>query len=133
MQATGQPGAADKAPSIRRPTHHIDGASCLSIIERRNPATNSLIATWPDGTPEDVDRAVDAARVAFADGRWSGLPANQRSEVLRRTGDFLKLRCHEIGAIKSAETGKPLKQSVEEVPWATDLWGFAAGQARSGP
>src|SRR5262245_59639905 len=62
------------------------------IIERRYPANNQLIATWPDGTAEDVDLTVKAARAAFADGRWSDLPANERSRVLRRTGDFFKDR-----------------------------------------
>ncbi|MCO6055561.1 aldehyde dehydrogenase family protein [Pseudomonas sp. MOB-449] len=121
--------------SVRVLNHHINGTdtegSSGRYIERKNPANGALVARWPEGTADDVDRAVQAARAAFDDGRWSGLTGGQRSNVLRKTAELLKARYQELALIETQETGKPLSQSLEEIPWAADLWDFAAGQARA--
>lgn len=101
------------------------------FIERVNPATGNPIARWPEGTAEDVDRAVNAAVESFDDGRWSELTASQRSDVLRKVAEHLKTQWQELAAIESGETGKPLSQASEEVRWAGDIWDFAAGQTRA--
>ena len=44
-------------------------------FETLDPATGRAIAGVPQAGPEDVDRAVRAAREAFDDGRWSGIAA----------------------------------------------------------
>jgi phenylacetaldehyde dehydrogenase len=43
-----------------------------------DPATGREIAEVALGGPEDVERAVAAARAAFADGPWSSMPASGR-------------------------------------------------------
>lgn len=127
--------ARDTAMTPRTHSHFIDGADSASdggaVIERRNPATGDIVATWPEGTPGDVDRAVAAAVAAFEDGRWSDLPASGRSDVLRAVSAVLKADGHDLALVESRETGKTLVQAAEEVAWAGDIWDLAAGQARS--
>ena len=119
----------------RTHTHFIDGADRASdggaLIERHNPATGELVATWPEGTRGDVDRAVAAAVTAFEDGRWSDLPAASRSDVLRAVSAALKADGHDFALVESLETGKTLLQAGEEIAWVSDIWDLAAGQARS--
>jgi aldehyde dehydrogenase (NAD+) len=53
--------------------HFIGGkwVEASETYETISPATEERLATIGEGTPEDVDRAVGAAREAFANG-WSG-------------------------------------------------------------
>ena len=58
-------------------------AASGKTFENRNPAdTSELIGTFADSGPEDVERAVGAARDASA--RWKALPAPKRGEILYR-------------------------------------------------
>ncbi len=125
----------ENAGLIRRYSHYINGENITStsgrLIERINPATGKLIGTLQDGTAEDVDLAVSAAVEAFEDGRWSGLTAAQRSDVLRNVSRRLKEDWQDLALYESLETGKPLAQASGEAQWAGDIWDYAAGQARS--
>jgi betaine-aldehyde dehydrogenase len=134
MQNT-QENPRPKASETRHYGHFINGAhraaSKDALIERVNPATGEITATWPSGTVGDVDAAVAVAVVAFEDGRWSGLTAAQRSDVIRAISSRLKSDFRDLALIESLETGKTLAQASEEIPWAGDIWDYAAGQARS--
>jgi aldehyde dehydrogenase (NAD+) len=50
--------------------------------EIENPADEEIIGSVPRGGAEDVDRAVEAAREAFEDGRWSNLGPGERGAIL---------------------------------------------------
>jgi betaine-aldehyde dehydrogenase len=120
---------------MREYLHFINGEHVETIgggvMVRENPANRKQVASWPSGTAADVDAAVAAAVAAFSDGRWSSLPASARSDVLRRVADKLRNDGEALAKIESEETGKTLAQASEEVPWAGDIWDYAAGQARA--
>ncbi|MDT7544274.1 MAG: aldehyde dehydrogenase [Actinomycetota bacterium] len=75
-----------------------------------NPATEEQIASVPAGAPEDVDRAVDAARAAFKG--WAATPADERARLLAAAADALEARTDEIARQISSEMGTPLSFSV---------------------
>jgi aldehyde dehydrogenase (NAD+) len=92
--------------SFPGPAHWIDGQAVPSdgpVIEVINPATGAVIATVPDGTATDVDRAVSAATAAFP--AWAAAGPGERAAVLRRVAAGLKARGEEIAATMSAEMG----------------------------
>jgi aldehyde dehydrogenase (NAD+) len=78
-------------------------------IEVVNSTTEEVIGRIPQGTPEDVDRAVTAARRAFES--WSHVPMGERAEYLRRISAGLAARADEIAGTISQELGMPLRQS----------------------
>ncbi len=78
------------------------GEARLEVVD---PATEETIALVPAGTPDDVDRAVKAARAAFPG--WSETPVSERAAVLRRIVDGLAARAEEIGVTISREMGMP--------------------------
>ena len=55
-----------------------------------NPATGEPWAVIPEATDDDVDRAVEAAHRAFAEGPWSRITPTERGRSLRRLADLLK-------------------------------------------
>ena len=70
-----------------------------------NPATEEIIGSVPMGTPEDVDRAVAAARQAFPS--WSTTSVDVRAKYLRDIGAALTARYDELVDTISAEVGSP--------------------------
>jgi acyl-CoA reductase-like NAD-dependent aldehyde dehydrogenase len=82
------------------------GDETLDVI---NSTTEEVIGRVPQGTPEDVDRAVAAARAAFEP--WSQRPATERGELLAAIGAALAVRQDEIASLITAELGMPLALS----------------------
>lgn len=76
-----------------------------------SPHTGTAVASVPQATPEDVDRAVAGARAAFRDGRWSGISARDRGAVLRRWADLIQEHRDELAALITLEMGKPVVQA----------------------
>jgi aldehyde dehydrogenase (NAD+) len=78
-------------------------------IEVHNPSTEEVVGRIPEGTAEDADRAVKAARAAF-DG-WAAKSPPERAELLGAVGAKLAERGEELGALIATELGMPLKLS----------------------
>jgi acyl-CoA reductase-like NAD-dependent aldehyde dehydrogenase len=79
------------------------GSALLDVI---NSTTEEVMGRIPEGTPEDVDRAVSAARHAF--DSWSRTPAEERAGFLQRISQGLAARQSEIASIIASEVGMPL-------------------------
>lgn len=97
-----------------------------------NPATGEIIAHVADAGRADVDAAVQAAKAAFYDGRWSKLTPAQRSLALWKLADLIEQRAQEIARVESENTGKPYAfvSLGGDLPFAVDNLRFFAGAAR---
>jgi acyl-CoA reductase-like NAD-dependent aldehyde dehydrogenase len=80
------------------------GTGTLDVV---NSATEEVMATIPEGTPADVDKAVAAARKAF-DG-WSQTSVEERAKYLTRIQEALDARTEEIATVIAQEVGMPVK------------------------
>jgi len=80
------------------------GSKSIDVI---NASTEEVMGRIPEGTPDDVDAAVAAARAAF-DG-WAATPAAERAAYLQKIHEGLKARMEEIGKLIAGEVGMPLK------------------------
>jgi aldehyde dehydrogenase (NAD+) len=86
----------------------IDGeliADPESMVDVVNPSTGELARSVPQGGLAQVDAAIAAARQAFDDGAWSGLPASQRAEILMRLGDLVEGRTGDFAHFVETEVG----------------------------
>jgi acyl-CoA reductase-like NAD-dependent aldehyde dehydrogenase len=85
-------------------------ASDGATFETLDPATGRPIASVPSAGSADVDRAVGAARAAFADGSdWRKMPAPQRALALHRLADLIDANADELAEIEALDNGKPVK------------------------
>ncbi|MEI7548309.1 MAG: aldehyde dehydrogenase family protein [Actinomycetota bacterium] len=99
------------------------GTDTLSVTDS---TTEEIIATIPDGTAIDVDRAVAAARAAFP--AWSTLPKEARAECLLKIQAGLEARSTEIAETIAREVGMPLMLStIIQVGLPKANFGIAAG------
>ncbi|HKE46291.1 MAG TPA: aldehyde dehydrogenase [Steroidobacteraceae bacterium] len=77
----------------------------LSVI---SPVTEQVIATYAEASPQDIDRAVAAAREAFDHGPWPRLSAAERGKQLLKLAEIIKGRHAELAAIWTTEVGAPI-------------------------
>jgi aldehyde dehydrogenase (NAD+) len=88
---------------------YIDGAWVPSAgtgsIDVYDSTNGETIASIPAGTAADVDKAVAAARKAFA--TWSLTAPEERSKVLTRIAEGLGARVDEIATVVTREAGMP--------------------------
>ncbi len=77
----------------------------LKTVQTVNPATEEISGRIALGSPADVDRAVQAARQAFA--RWSRTSREQRLEVLGRILLEYQKRVGDLAAAVTEEMGAP--------------------------
>jgi acyl-CoA reductase-like NAD-dependent aldehyde dehydrogenase len=76
------------------------------MIDVINSTTEEVMGRIPEGSPEDVDRAVAAAKAAFES--WSATTVEERARFLQQISDKLNARRDEIAAIIASEVGMPL-------------------------
>jgi alpha-ketoglutaric semialdehyde dehydrogenase len=104
-------------------------AASGKTFENRNPADrDELIGTFADSGPEDVERAVAAARDAFP--AWRALPAPKRGEILYRCAEILVRRKEEFSRDMTREMGKVLAETRGDVQEAIDMTYYMAGEGR---
>ncbi|KAB8190815.1 aldehyde dehydrogenase family protein [Nonomuraea phyllanthi] len=75
-------------------------------IEVVNPATEQIIDRVPAGSPDDVERAAQAARKAFPG--WSELAPAERGKLLAAAAELLKQRSEEIAKTIATDMGSPV-------------------------
>jgi aldehyde dehydrogenase (NAD+) len=94
-----------------RDTIFIDGAWVPSTgtgtIDVHASATGEVIGRIPDGTAEDVDRAVAAAKRAFP--AWSQTSVEERAKHLQRLQEGLMARMGELAELIATEVGMPIR------------------------
>src|SRR5262245_58331051 len=95
----------------------IAGESCdaadKASIEIRNPATGEVVDRVPQATPQDVDRAIDAAQTALKN--WAATPSSRRAGILNSAAQKLTEKEKDLARLLTQEQGKPLREAVAEI------------------
>ena len=99
------------------------------FLDITNPADGSVLSSTVLGTADDVDKAVAAATAAKAD--WAQLVPKHRAEILHKIADRVAENADMLARLESANTGKPLTVSRDDVAQTIDTFRFMAGAARA--
>ena len=97
-------------------------------FDSRSPADGELIGTFPKSGADDVDRAVTAAKDAFAD--WRLVPAPRRGEILFRFAQLLTEHKAELTDLMTHEMGKVSAEAGGDVQEAIDMSYYMGGEGR---
>lgn len=87
----------------------VEGDASLPVV---NPATEAAVADCGRASEVQLDAAVAAARSAFPG--WAALSHGERAASLIAAADAIQANAAEIGALLTAEQGKPLAVAVQE-------------------
>jgi aldehyde dehydrogenase (NAD+) len=92
----------------------VDGAWVASAgsgtIEVTNSTTEEVMGSIPEGTADDVDKAVKAAKAAFP--AWAATSVEERAKYLTRINEGLAAKMDEIATLVSQEVGMPKSLSL---------------------
>jgi aldehyde dehydrogenase (NAD+) len=104
-------------------------ASGSSVFKTISPATEEVLAEVTQAGPEDVDRAVAAARQAY-ERVWSAMPGRERGKYLFRIARLVQERARELAVLETMDNGKPIRESRDtDIPLAAAHFFYHAGWA----
>jgi aminobutyraldehyde dehydrogenase len=115
-------------------TNMLIGASFEAGTETEenvlNPRTGEVILTLPEASAGQIDRAVTAARHAFA--KWSRTTPAERSAKLLTIADAIEANLENLAQLEALNCGKPINEvRNEEVPAVADCFRYFAGAVRN--
>jgi succinate-semialdehyde dehydrogenase/glutarate-semialdehyde dehydrogenase len=90
-----------------------DNGKTIAVTD---PATGGTITSVPEMGAAETRRAIEAANAAWPD--WAGRTGKERAAILRRWFDLMMVHRDDLGAIMTAEEGKPLQEAKGEVSYA---------------
>lgn len=110
----------------------VDGefteAASGKVFKTVSPATEEVLSEVAQAGAEDVERAVRAARRAFAG--WSALPGSERAKYLFRIARIIQERSRELAVLETLDNGKPVKETRDaDLPLVAAHFFYYAGWA----
>lgn len=98
------------------------------ILESFSPNDGSLLGRVNTATPEEYERALHSASIAFE--KWKTVPAPKRGELIRQLGNALREAKEDLGLLVTLEAGKIIAEGQGEVQEMIDICDFAVGLSR---
>ncbi len=94
-----------------------------------DPSTEQVIAEVPDGTAEDVNRAVAAAKNAFENGPWASSTAQDRGRVLFKLADAVRQNTLALAELECRNSGKPIVEAEYDIGDVATCFEYYGGLA----
>lgn len=91
----------------------VKSSSSGKSFDVMNPSTGDKIVSLPDMGVEETKAAIDAAHVAQK--TWAAKTGKERAGVLRKLFDLMVANADDLGAILTAEMGKPFAEAKGEI------------------
>jgi succinate-semialdehyde dehydrogenase/glutarate-semialdehyde dehydrogenase len=93
-----------------------------------NPATGETIKEYPTITDEELRAAIERADKAYK--TWTPQTSvGERAALIQKVADLHSERREELAQIIVREMGKPIEQSLMEVDFCAEIYGFYADNA----
>jgi aldehyde dehydrogenase (NAD+) len=110
----------------------IDGefteAADGKVFKTVSPSSEEVLSEVAQADEADVDRAVRAARKAFAG--WSALPGAERAKYLFRIARIIQERSRELAVLETLDNGKPIRETRDaDLPLVAAHFFYYAGWA----
>jgi acyl-CoA reductase-like NAD-dependent aldehyde dehydrogenase len=104
------------------------GAASGATYDSIDPYSGRPWARVPDGSAQDIDRAVAAARAAL-DGEWGQLTPTARGKLLRRLADVIAGEAENLAELEVRDGGKLAREMVGQMRSLPDYYDYYAGLA----
>ncbi|MEV5035891.1 aldehyde dehydrogenase family protein [Peribacillus frigoritolerans] len=103
-------------------------AASGKTFETLDPSNGKVLAVVSEAGPEDVDKAVKAARTAFDNGPWKKMSASERSRLIYKLADLMEEHKEALAQLDTLDNGKPIGETTNaDVPLAIDHFRYYAG------
>jgi malonate-semialdehyde dehydrogenase (acetylating)/methylmalonate-semialdehyde dehydrogenase len=129
MTEVVQVPGAERAQELKRITHWIGGEPVAGTSGRSgpvyNPARGAQTGEVDFASVEEVDRAVQAAKEAFA--VWRAVSLSRKTEIFFRMRKLVDEHREDIAKLLTAEHGKVLTDAMGEVARGLEVIEFCCG------
>jgi aldehyde dehydrogenase (NAD+) len=117
-------------PSLYPGSNYVNGKfkSSRKDFNSVNPSNEEILGEFPQSTPEEIQEAIETARVAFS--VWKNISRVKRAEYFWNLCKLVESRVDFISSKISLETGKTLNESKAEVIEALHMAQYCFGKAR---
>ena len=117
----------------RRFGHFIDGAwrspAGGEYFDTLDPSNGEKLASVAQGSPADVDAAVQAARAAFP--KWRALTPHVRARYLYALARLVQKHSRLLAVLETIDNGKPIRESRDiDIPLVARHFYYHAGWAQ---
>ncbi len=119
-------------PKLFRTQAYVDGAwvgaddgATLTVT---NPSNGAALGTVPKMGAVETHRAIAAADAALP--AWRAKTGKERAAVLRRWFDLMMANQDDLGALMTAEQGKPLPEAKGEIAYAASFIEWFSEEAK---
>ena len=119
----------ERADGDRRERVEAADGRTFDVVE---PHAGETIAQVPEGSAEDVDRAVRAAARAF-EGEWRTMAASDRGRLLFRFAEAVRAHEEELARLESRQVGKPIGGARWEIGQVSKVLEFYARRRDQDP
>ena len=111
--------------SLLSPLLFIDGeqrpAAGGATLETIDPSTGKVLGKFAAGSDDDIDDAVNAARLAL-EGPWRDIEPKERGRCLLAIADGIRDAAEEIGLLECLDAGKPISAAKQGAHRAADYF-----------
>lgn len=105
----------------------IVGNSSQATMDNTTPIDNSVIGQIVDGTAEDVNQAVIAARACFDSGEWKDKHPAERKRIMQAWTRLMETHKEELAALDCIDAGKPIDECLNtDMPATLDTFDWYA-------
>ncbi len=92
-------------------------------IDNYNPSNGLIYGKTPNSSPEDIERAYDAAKTAFP--HWSQTTLDERSRILIKISELIEANLQRFAEAESKDNGKPISLAKSiDIPRAASNFRF---------
>ncbi|MEJ9232939.1 aldehyde dehydrogenase family protein [Peribacillus butanolivorans] len=98
------------------------------VIESINPANGEILGDFQCAEVQDVDTAIQAARIALEQGSWKEMSRKDRGKALRKISELIHEHHAELATLEALDNGKLYTEAYnDDVQEAADLFEYYAG------
>lgn len=94
-----------------------------------NPYNEEPVAEVALAAPDDAEKAVEAARKSFDDGKWRDMAPQKRKKILMEVVKEFTKRSMELAEIEVADSGCTIKKAMGDVALSTQHLAYFADKA----
>ncbi len=129
------PGTTGSLVTIQPRYGNFIGGEWVDPVKGRyrvnlTPATGAPICEVADSTPEDVEKALDAAHAAK--DAWGETTTTERARVLNAMADAIEANLEALAVAESWENGKPVRETLgADLPLVIDHFRYFAAAIRA--
>lgn len=99
-----------------------------NTFDVKNPATGDVLATITRDDPQQIEEKLATGHQAFQ--TWKKTNAHERAKLLMKWSGLIQENKQAIAEVMTKENGKPLKESIGEVDYATSYIDWYAEEAK---